>query len=85
MRTLLLTIALSLSLGCNTLKDKAELPAPGTPTKEQAQAMAEQAKAQGAYQNRMMEMQLDVTKKCVERGWVPVLTNGNVDCKNPKP
>ena len=32
-------------------------------------------------QKRLSDMQLAVAKSCIDKGGVPVFTNGNVDCK----
>lgn len=87
MKKLLLIPVLALGLvGCewDTKSTVDQPPAPGTPTKEQANALAKQAETQTAAQKRMLELQLDVTKRCVDRGWVPVFINQNVDCKKPQ-
>lgn len=49
----------------------------------QAQAVANKslADSQTAYQKRLQDLQMEVIKQCVGKGNLPVVSNGNVDCR----
>ncbi len=46
-----------------------------------AMAAAENGKAQVAFTQRLMTLQMKTADECVKAGFVPVLNAGNVDCK----
>lgn len=49
----------------------------------QAQAVANKslADSQTAYQKRLQDLQMEVIKQCVGKGNLPIVSNGNVDCR----
>lgn len=85
-----LTIALTVALtGCDSLvKTPTPEPSPRLAelqaVKAQAEAQVEMQKAQVEMQKRLVAIQLDVIKRCADRGGIPVIFNGNVDCKVTK-
>lgn len=75
-----LIIALAVALtGCDSLA-KTAVPEPSARLAE-LQAVKAQAEAQAELQKRLATIQLDVIKRCADRGDVPVVIGGNVDCK----
>jgi hypothetical protein len=45
------------------------------------QALKAQSEIQVEQQKRLAAIQMEIIKRCADRGDIPVFTNGNVDCK----
>lgn len=52
--------------------------------KAQQEAQAKIAEMQVEQQKAFNLLQLDVAKRCTEKGNIPIFTSGNVDCKVAK-
>lgn len=72
-------IVLTLGLfGCDAFKPaKAETSQIDVRMKVEAESL----KAQAAFQDRLMGVQMKVIETCQKLGKIPVLIGGNVDCK----
>lgn len=49
--------------------------------KANSEAVKEQAEYGMEQQKRIAELQIEVIHQCVAKGGVPVIMNGNIDCK----
>ena len=86
-RILLIAASAALLTGCSWIADKSK-DAPAKPEAETArferarmEFMKARAEAETAAQMRLQAIQLEVVKRCADKGNIPVLVNGNVDCK----
>lgn len=57
------------------------LPPHTTPLDAASVVQASVADANKAFQQRLQALQLDIIKRCAERGGTPVEFSGNIDCK----
>jgi hypothetical protein len=87
MKRISLLIAMGAALlltGCSDWKTAAtpETPEPSKTLEiAQIEVMKARAEEQAELHKRVTTLQLDVIKRCADRGNTPVLFNGNVDCK----
>jgi hypothetical protein len=87
MKMLCMVVMLAALAGCDAIDDKKKS---SVVKGEDLQnlALAAQGKAQEAmangqveHQKLVVQIELDVARKCVDHGNIPIFVNGNVDCK----
>ncbi len=74
--TVIAVVGLALA-GCDIKKPESLNPERNA----QAQAASKMGDVQIENAKRVLALQLDVAKRCNDRGMIPILMNGNVDCK----
>jgi len=70
--------------GCDFGDSTPARTAPCASEKATAEAQIKASEVQLEAQKRITTIQLDVAKRCADRGWIPVYINQNVGCNAPK-